>query len=149
MQWEGIELKEVTKPQTYDPPKEMFVWDNMGYPDNKPYKRLVCSINKDREGKVWTITQQVDNRGVAIWGHCAEIPEKKPCRATNRELARWLANGNGELIEPHRITSTFSYCPGEDNTPVLNHYQIRKWNDTEWHEPTVDYMGIEETENEV
>ena len=28
MKYKGIELKEVTKPQLFDPPKKMFVWDH-------------------------------------------------------------------------------------------------------------------------
>ena len=66
--------------------------------------------------------------------------ESKPRRATNRELAKWLAKGNGEKTEDAYNKQSHSYIV--DNYLVNDKIKIRKWEDTEWHEPTVDYMGI-------
>lgn len=70
--------------------------------------------------------------------------ESKP--VTNRELARWLAQGNGEYYEydcdgweSHRC---LEYQYEQDNLPVSN-VMVRKWEDEEWHQPTRDYMGLE------
>ena len=69
----------------------------------------------------------------------------KPRRATNRELARWLAQGNGELLVGNRIRDYgFEYEIHECDFPALETWKVRKWEDTEWHEPDVDYMGLEE-----
>lgn len=68
----------------------------------------------------------------------------KPRRATNRELARWLAQGNGEIAsnregDDHTIAGYF-YLIGRENKEVRSNIQVRKWSDTEWHEPMVDYL---------
>lgn len=72
-------------------------------------------------------------------------PKKpKPRRATKRELAMWLARGNGEMSSDHPAVSLvinnkpYEKKHGED--PVDNDTIIRKWEDADWHEPTVDYM---------
>ena len=80
------------------------------------------------------------------WNFCALLPDPpKPRRATNRELARWLAQGNGELLVGNRIRDYgFEYEIHECDFPALETWKVRKWEDTEWHEPDVDYMGLEE-----
>lgn len=79
---------------------------------------------------------------------CAEIHDPpKPRRATNRELARWLAQGNGEWINVKCDTSTSSdylYEYEKYDEPLIKDIRVRKWSDTEWHEPTVDYLGIDD-----
>ena len=65
---------------------------------------------------------------------------------TNRELARWLAQGNGEYYEydcdgweSHRC---IEYQYEQDNLPVSK-VMVRKWEDEEWHNPTREYLGLE------
>lgn len=72
---------------------------------------------------------------------------KKSKPVTNRELARWLAKGNGEYYkdncdgwESHRC---IEYQYDQDNLPVSN-VMVRKWEDEEWHLPTREYMGLED-----
>ena len=73
-----------------------------------------------------------------------ETEEPKPRRATNRELAKWIARGNGEVKDIIDVVLSFcSYPTGLENTEVRNGIKTRKWDDTEWHEPTVDYIGLE------
>lgn len=71
---------------------------------------------------------------------------------TKRELARWLAQGNGECCP---IMDVGSGCVGECTThyhyedkhrdnPLAEYIHIRKWGDTEWHNPTREYMGLAE-----
>ena len=73
--------------------------------------------------------------------HCALLPDPpKPRRATNRELARWLAQGNG-LMKSGTITSgNYTYATGDDDHDASLLVKVRKWSDTEWHEPTVEYL---------
>lgn len=132
MKYKGIELEEVTEPQIFNPPKPMMVWD---VDNGGPVKLNVCAI-VNREGGNRVITERTD------WKHCAEIPEAP---ATHRELARWLAEGKGEL----RLYSSCSNCstficypPDKSNVAVTLDWNVRKWDDTEWHKPTREYLGL-------
>jgi len=80
--------------------------------------------------------------------HCAILPDPpKPRVATNRELARWLAQGNGEwcncIGDSSRASIEWWYDQGHSEKKADNVF-VRKWSDTEWHKPTVDYMGLED-----
>lgn len=72
-----------------------------------------------------------------------EPDESKP--VTNRELARWLAQGNGEYYEYDcdgwESQRYIEYQYEQDNLPVSN-VMVRKWEDEEWHEPTREYLGL-------
>ena len=149
--YNGMEkLEEITETKVFDEPHDMFVWNNS---DNVPTRRSVCAIIPYRHaGSVITTT--------GAYEHCAEIPEKPaPRMATYRELAKWLAQGNGEALVLMKMTNRLSrevvttashYFSGKDNEAVSYGYNgqhckgVRKWGDTEWHEPTVDYIGLEE-----
>ena len=64
MKYKGIELKEVTEPKLFNPPKKMLVW-NTDYGCTSTAN--VCAIiNRDN---FRVITEN------AAWRHCAEIPE--------------------------------------------------------------------------
>ncbi|MBR2305663.1 MAG: hypothetical protein IKA48_00375 [Fibrobacter sp.] len=138
MNYKGKELKEITAPQVFDPPKKMLVWDN------------VVECNEPRIQTVYAVIQKAAGTTEAIgeccrWSHCAEIPEEsKTRRATNRELAKWLAQGNGEKLEGDNAIQAHCYIQYIANTEVNDRIKVRKWDDTEWHEPTVDYMDLED-----
>ena len=149
MEYNGIKLTEVTGSQIVDPPKEMFVWD---YDPGCLLKADVLAIVNGRESGYPVITK------TGTYRHCAEIPEApKPRRVTNRELSKWLAKGHGECMNPNSdsysyddlskanlASSTYTYSGiSEANKKVPFYVRVRKWDDDEWHEPTVDYMGIE------
>jgi len=57
---------------------------------------------------------------------------------TNRQLAEWLAKGNGELsCEGGQMASSDSvYYKGEEDNSVSSTTLIRRWKDTEWVRPT-------------
>lgn len=109
------------------------------------YKTVVC-LQKD--GKIET------------FDYCALLPEKPaPRRATNRELAKWLAQGNVEVLtlmqtanrnSREMVETAWRYFSGECNEEVDYGFEgqrckgVRKWNDAEWHTPDVEYMGITE-----
>lgn len=115
----------------------MLVW-NESY--TRPIEKLVCAVIPYRScGRVIT-------RGGAF-EYCAEIPEEpKPRRATKQELARWIAQGKGEWKErysDYAFVQWDSYREAEANEPCNETIVVRKWEDTDWHEPTVDYLGLE------
>ena len=64
---------------------------------------------------------------------------------TNIQLMEWLAKGNG-IAKNDGGSQCIPYlgsCP-EDmlDKPIREAIRIRKWNDTEWHIPSKEYMGI-------
>lgn len=69
--------------------------------------------------------------------------ETKP--VTNRELAQWLAQGNGEYQirkgDQFSCFNEYSYDAQDANEPTEIPC-VRKWNDSEWHEPTREYLGL-------
>lgn len=136
MEYKGIKLTEVTESQIIDPPKKMLVWD---YDPGIFLKLDVLAIVNGRENGYPVITT------TGTFRHCAEIPEEStPRRATNRELARWCAQGNGENTDGCWVYHVHCYPKAAENNEVSESIVVRKWNDADWHEPTVDYMGIEQ-----
>ena len=133
MKYKGIELKEVTEQQLFDPPKKMLVWDN-------------CS--NIAEIDVYAIVSREDFRVIcenSSWRHCAEIPEVPESKlVTYRELARWLAEGNGEVMWANNVLSNWNYSTDEESKALDESLSVRKWDDTEWHKPTREYLGLED-----
>ena len=137
MKYKGIELKEFTseKPVIFDPPKRMLVWD---YVDGTPIEKDVIAFIPNRYHKVIEQT--------SVYIHCAEIPEVLCRRATNRELAKWLVQGNGQYKTggSPRLWTEHPYDIGYDEEACPNTIKVRKWCDKEWHEPTLEYLGLED-----
>jgi hypothetical protein len=144
--YNGMELKEVTEPQIFDPPKKCVVFDS--YDEKKSVIRNVVAVLpasfNECGGILSVITEEKQ-----YWKHCAILPDPpKPRRATNRELARWLAQGNGEYTNPksdyYNNYSSFSYEECDKDNEIYANFKVRKWSDTEWHEPTVEYLSIDD-----
>ena len=137
MKYKGIELKEFEseKPVIFDQPKRMLVWD---YDDETPTEVEVLAFIPNRCHKV--IEQ------MTVYIHCAEIPEVMCHRATNRELAKWLALGNGQykVSGGIRIWTEHPYDIGQDDDTCSKFIKVRKWGDKEWHEPTLEYLGFKD-----
>ena len=133
MEYKGIELKEVTEPQIFDPPKKMLVWGH--------YERIT-------ELDVYAIVSRKDFPVICentTWRHCAEIPEVLESKlVTFRELASWLAKGNGEVMWANNVLSNWNYSTDEENKALDKSLSVRKWDDTEWHKPTREYLGLED-----
>ena len=130
MKYKVIELKEVTEPQIFIPPKKMLVWDRYG---------------DEVELEVYAITTRKDFPVICentAWRHCAEIPEQK--KVTNRELARWVAEGNGEIKNENSVCPNWNYWVEKENKAISDRLLVRKWDETEWHKPTRDYLGLED-----
>ena len=136
--YNGMEkLEEITETKVFDEPHDMFVWNNS---DSVPTRRSVCAIIPYRHaGSVITTN--------GAYEHCAEIPEKPaPRKATWLEVAKWCATGNGLVYDTNRdrIDTGIMFKPDNEHEPIMDELKVRKWGDTEWHEPTVDYIGLEE-----
>ena len=133
MKYKGIELTEVTEPKLFDPPKKMLVWGR--------YENIT-------ELDVYAITSRKDFPVIcenSTWGHCAEIPKVPESKlVTYRELARWLAEGNGEVMWANNVLSNWNYSTDEESKALDESLSVRKWDDTEWHKPTREYIGLED-----
>lgn len=137
--YNDMELEEVTKPQIFDPPRKCLVWDE----NPRPY----CTLPVSAIGRTMFGLRVLSDDG-ATWRHCAILPDPpKPRRATIRELAKWCAQGNGQIQDASKLNCVFTgldYGPDCDDWAAPEIYKVRKWSDTEWHDPTVDYLGLEE-----
>ena len=133
MKYKGIELTEVTEPKLFDPPKKMLVWGR--------YENIT-------ELDVYAITSRKDFPVIcenSTWGHCAEIPKVPESKlVTYRELARWLSEGNGEVMWANNVLSNWNYSNDEESKALDESLSVRKWDDTEWHKPTREYIGLED-----
>ena len=126
MEYNGIELKEVTETQIVDPPKKMLVWD---YEPGCLLKADVLAIVNGRESGYPVITK------TGTYRHCAEIPEEpKSRRATNRELSKWLAKGHGEYTNTLCCSTsyiTYEYFLDSAESEVSENILVRKWDDVD------------------
>jgi hypothetical protein len=135
--YNGMELEEVTTPQIFDPPRKCVVWDDNT--TNWKTAEIIAIFAPSSKLQYKALSKSAN-----FYKHCALLPDPpKPRRATNRELARWIAEGKGEILIPHCVTQHVSYAVGQDNKECVSGQQVRKWSDTEWHEPDVFYMEIE------
>lgn len=137
MKYKGIELNKFTskKPVIFDPPKRMLVWD---YDDETPTEKDVIAFIPSRYRNVIEQT--------CAYIHCAEIPDKGSELATNRELAKWLVLGNGQykVNGGDWIWTEHHYDIRQDDDACSKFVKVRKWCDKEWHEPTREYLGLED-----
>ena len=133
MKYKGIELTEVTEPQLFDPPKKMLVWERYGGITELDVHAIVS--RKD-------FPVICEN---STWQYCAEIPKVPELElVTYRELARWLAEGNGEAKVMKTVFIHWTYGETEANDNVGENVSVRKWYDTEWHKPTREYLCLED-----
>ena len=136
MKYKGIEIKEFKseKPVVFDQPKLMFVWnDDYSEPSKDEVFAFIPKANFPVIGSYYT------------FDHCAEIPEVMCRRATNRELAKWLVLGHGQYqVSGGRVWTEHHYAIGQDDDACSNFIKVRKWGDKEWHEPKLEYLGLED-----
>lgn len=137
MKYKGIELKEFEseKPVVFDPPKRMLVWD---YDDETPTEVDVIAFIPNRYRKAI--------EPMSVYIHCAEIPAKGSELATNRELAKWIAQGNGQykVSGGDWIWAEHHYDIKQDDDVCSKFVLVRKWDDKEWHKPTREYLGLDD-----
>ena len=132
--YNGMELEEFAPKDScfFDPPKKAVFINE----DHEPIReKRLFSFDK-RFHCPFTDEENL------CWPHCALLPDPpKPRMATNRELSRWLAQGNGECLGSQDDADTaWNYQMESSNAPLREGAKVRKWEDTEWHDPTVDYL---------
>jgi hypothetical protein len=115
-----------------------FFYYDPNYECKRAYSEGKQIQTKYKTGDEW---KDVSNPGWYDYQDYRIKPEElKPRRMTYRQLAEWLAKGNGQYKV--RLDSTLAYiyltyrC--EDTCEVPEDYLIRHWNSSEWIEPTFE-----------
>lgn len=138
--YNGMELEEVTTPQIFDPPKRCVVFDS--YDEIKRVIKNVVAVLPASFNECGGINSVITEEK-QYWKHCALLPDPpKTRRATWLEVARWCATGNGLVYDTYRdrIDTGIMFKSFEGDEPIMDEIKVRKWSDTEWHEPDVDYL---------
>lgn len=50
----------------------------------------------------------------------------------------------GEVMWANNVLSNWNYSTDEENKALDESLSVRKWDDTEWHKPTREYLGLED-----
>lgn len=126
---------EEADPSTFKEPHKMYVWY-----DNRldaVVRNVVSSYMRDGK-RSWVY--ELDNGALSSAPHAAEIPTHKPNTTTNRELASWCAEGNGQTMNHGTCYNFHTYSAKLDNSPVSDDVLVRRWADNGWHKPTREYL---------
>ena len=116
--------------------------------------RLVCPKKHAETYKAWKAGAKVemphpcyDDKWAQVakpsWAESDEYrikPEPKTRRMTLNELAKWLAQGNGQVCNTNTEScSTYiAYYKSENDNVCSPYIRIRSWDEEEWHEPLVE-----------
>ena len=117
----------------------MLVWNDED--TNARVERVFAIGPSSMDYPVRTISD--DGRiGTHCCKHCAEIPKQR--RATWKELAYWLIDGKGLVVDTnsHRVDTGVYFNDVDLGECVSDFLKVMRRDDIEWHEPTIDYMGI-------
>ena len=79
-----------------------------------------------------------NGKGLCSFQFFRPILEEDEPLMTNRQLAEWLAKGNGECSYKDSKQAFYSWPYSKDNEdkPFEDNILIRRWRDTEWSKPT-------------
>lgn len=126
------EKAEVGKKYWYS---DSITWLKRKVEDNEPYSTL-----KNFESPYFEVADSEGLLSKYFLLYPYEEPPKQ--RMTNRQLAEWLAKGNGEYTDSRNQYCipkyTTSYSEESRNKLVFQGLVIRTWDSEEWQEPTVD-----------
>lgn len=125
-----------------DDEQTLFATDKMRY-DGDEKGKLITGYNNEK----WLC----DN-GLS-WVHVYPIEwnKKSKKRMTNRQLAMWLAKGNGQMVylfngclsvtDTSCVRSSHTYKWHQDSLECDDRVRVRKGDSEEWIEPTVDLLN--------
>lgn len=141
MKYKGIELVEITEPQIFSPPKKMLVW---GEHDKEARVDTIYAIGPSSMDLPVRAISGDGRFGTHCYEHCAENPKTR--RATWKELAYWLMDGKGLIISnnTNRVDTGVIFDSADIDKDVSDNLKVMRRDDNDWHEPTADYMGLEE-----
>lgn len=105
------------------------------------YHRLVVILARITDDNKFSFSTENKDKEYVMFQFIREvIEEDEPKLMTNRQLAEWLAKGNGErkLREDEPVSNALIYYEDDENLPVGEDVVIRPWDSDEWVKPTVD-----------
>ena len=109
--------------------RQWYPTDNPSWAEDEEFRAIEPAHGMEENLTAWSFKE---NKWI-------EIPEDNTERMTNRELAMWLAKGNGEVKSPYylpeRTRCHFDYHGYAEKEIVASDILIRTWDDEEWHEP--------------
>ena len=143
--YNGMELEEFTsdKPVAFSEGTKAICWDSNEYKDGFWSLLDIIAFIPYLKDPVLTRDYLNDSQD-SPYRHCALLPDPpKPRRATWLEVARWCATGNGLVYDTDRdkIDTGIMFKPSNEHEPIMDEIRVRKWSDTEWHEPDVESLG--------
>lgn len=148
------ELKEMTIQAWAGEPFDAYVTDEESAVITNPCIRTITGFN-GAEAFPWITTSGSTYRHVyPMWNkdlvEKALTPEPAQRRMTNRQLAQWMAQGNGVMtyvdgstlaIEPTCGVYTYhEYSINRDADECNDTIRVQKWDSEEWVVPTADLL---------
>lgn len=124
-------------------------WGNCGeepnWDDDYEYRVKpgeVWYVHQDIDGHYWksdsdTITVEFKGTEAECDAWIAEHTQKTR-RMMNKELARWLAEGNGQKATINGNVISYHSYELDDANKEVEDCMIREWDSDEWHEPLVE-----------
>ena len=108
--------------------------------------QMLGKADTDLTDFITDVREDIRPRIVEAVKTCRCKEPEKDRYLTNKELAMWLAQGNGLATEKSTGRKAASYCYREDDNERVDYINMAvcKWNDKEWHEPTYNYCFGEE-----
>lgn len=142
IKYKGMELEVFSsdKPVIFDQQKKCVVWDEP-----------LCGMKQEAVVLAYIPYRATNSRVIGLynqsWGYCAILPEKPATRrATWEQLAYWLIDGKGLVLDAdtNRVDTGVYFDMKNMHEEVGERYYVKARGESKWHEPTVDYMGLEE-----
>lgn len=82
-----------------------------------------------------------------IWRDChfpcwdSREYRERPRYATNIELQKWLADGNGQCLLGGEVLCQIQYSLGDDGLSADRGVMVRRWGEREWSKPLADFIS--------
>ena len=101
----------------------------------------LSEIKSERYEKRFRVKEYTDSDYSLVY--LVSEPENR--RMTFRELAEWLAKGNGQCTSGCTAVTLFGYnkIDEKDTRECPEVYKIRKWDSDKWTEPTIDIYNAD------
>lgn len=124
-------------------PRMMWVWDD---DEKEKAKRKVVYVTKEGSHYYPVRATAYDDTTYEAYKHCAEIEASKTRRMTNKELSRWLREGqtreckylnNGRSNNANFVFCYHTYFESDADEVVDDTILIRE-DDSEWREPLIE-----------
>lgn len=109
-----------------------------------PYEELKLAYEQGKNIEVYDETDGIwkDVEGEPAWYYAPSFYRIKTEEdyVTHRELAKWVANGYGQVLQEDSVYTQFVYDITNDNKEVSKDCLVRAWGDAQWSAVTKEYL---------